>query len=182
VVPGDTAPADAREAVGGSGMKLAVLLDEADALYARLGIRMHPGIAIVDRTKTLVAYEPFQQIDYCGTVLARLRRALGELSDADVAKALAPADSALPGADSSGVAKRHLTFGRKLLAAKAYALAHENARKAASLAPSAAAWTLEGDIFAAEGKCGEAAKAFDAALSLAPGDPAATAGKQGCRR
>jgi tetratricopeptide (TPR) repeat protein len=143
---------------------------------------MHPGIAIVDRSRTLAAYEPFQQLDYCPVVVARLRRALGEITDAEVAKALAPATSALPGDDPGGVAKRHLSFGRKLLAAKAYALAHDNARKAAAIAPSAAAWTLEGEIFAAEGKCADAAKAFDAALTLAPGDPAATNGKQGCKR
>jgi hypothetical protein len=183
VVPGDTPAAAARGAVEASGMKVPVLVDDSDALYAKLGIRMHPGIAIVDRGRRLVAYEPFHEVDYCGIVVARIRRVLGEISDAEVAKALAPATSQLPGGDDrSGVATRHVSFGRKLLAAKAYAQAHENARKAMAIAPSPAAWTLEGQIFAAEGKCAEALKAFESALVLDPKDAAAAQGKQGCGR
>ena len=183
VVPDDTSTADARGAVEASGMTLPVLVDEGDTVYAKLGVRMHPGIAIVDRGRRLVAYEPFHEVDYCGIVVARLRRVLGEISDAEVAKAIAPPTSPLPGGDDrSGVATRHVSFGKKLLAAKAYAQAHENARKAMGIAPSAAAWTLEGQIFAAEGKCVEALKAFDSALTLDPKDADAADGKQGCKR
>jgi len=183
LVPGDTLPADARGAVEASGMKLPVLVDESDAVYAKLGIRMHPGIGVVDRGRRLVAYEPFHEVDYCGIVVARVRRVLGEISDAEVASALAPPTSQLPGGDDrAGIASRHVSFGRKLLAAKAYAPAHESARKAVGLAPSPAAWALEGQIFAAEGKCAEALKAFDSALALDPKDAAAAQGKQGCGR
>jgi len=182
VVPGDTARPEARADVVASGVNLPILVDDGEAVYARLGVRMHPGIAILDRARRVVAYEPYHQVDYCAIVVARVRRALGEISDADVAAALAPAASHLPGEEPGGVARRHLSFGRKLLAAKAYAQAHESARKAVALAPSPAAWTLEGEVFAAEGKCVEAAKAFDAALALEPRTAAAEAGKQACKR
>ncbi len=182
VVPGDTPPAEAKASVVASGMNLPVLLDEGDAVYAWLAIRMHPGIAVVDRGRRVVAYEPYHQVDYCGIVVARIRRALGEISDVDVANAIAPPSSHLPGDDPAGVAGRHLSFGRKLLAAKAYAQAHENARKAVAISPSPAGWCLEGEVFAAEGKCADAKKAFDAALALDPDDAAAATGKQDCRR
>jgi hypothetical protein len=182
IVPGDADPAGAREAVEASGARLTVLADEGDALYARLGMRMHPAVAVVDRARRLVAFEPFHQTDYCGIVTARLRRALGEISDEEVARVLAPPPSALPGGDPAEVARRHLSLGRKLLAARAYSQAHENARKALGLAPLPAAWTLEGRIFAAEGRCADAAAAFDAALRMDPRDAEAAAGKQGCGR
>ena len=182
VVPGDTVPADAKAAVVASRMKLPVLVDAGDAIYAALGVRMHPGIAIVDRARRLVAYEPYHQVDYCGIVVARVRRALGEISEAEVAKAVEPAKSALPGDDPTGVARRNVSFGRKLLGAKAFAAAHESARKAILTAPLAAAWTLEGEVFAAEGKCPDALKAFDRALVLDPNDAAASSGKQACTR
>jgi tetratricopeptide (TPR) repeat protein len=182
IVPGDTDPAEARAAVEASGAPLAVLVDEGDALYGKLGMRMHPAVGVVDRARRLVAFEPFHQTDYCGIVMARLRRALGEISDEEVARALAPAESALPGADPAGVARRHLSFARKLLEARAYAQAHESTRKALTIAPLPAAWTLEGRIFAAEGRCADAVAAFDAALRMDPRDADAVAGKQGCGR
>ncbi|HET8541789.1 MAG TPA: hypothetical protein VFL83_18070 [Anaeromyxobacter sp.] len=182
IVPGDTAPAEAKAAVDASGMTLAVLVDAGDALYAKLGMRMHPGIAVVDRARKVVAFEAFHPVDFCEVITARLRRALGEISDEDVAKVLAPKQSRMPGDDPAGVARRHLSFGRKLLAAKAYAQAHENARKALALAPLPDAWTLEGEIFAAEGRCDDAVRAFDAALRMDPRDQAAATGRQGCGR
>lgn len=180
VVPADSVAADVKVAVAASGMSLAVLVDDGDALYARLAMRMHPGIAVVDRTRKLVAFEAFHPVDFCEVVVARLRRALGEISDEEVARALSPKKSELPGHDPMGVAKRHVLFGRKLLEAKAYAQAHDNARKALAIAPVPGAWALEGQIFAAEGKCVEATRAFDAALKVDPADAAALAGKRGC--
>jgi hypothetical protein len=182
IVPSDTAAAEARATVEASGMRIAVLVDAGDALYAKLGVRTHPAIAVVDRARKLVAFEPFHERDYCAIVVARVRRALGEISDAEVSKAVAPSPSRLPGDDPTGVARRHVSFGRKLLAAGAYAQAHESARKALSIAPVPAAWTLEGEIFAAEGRCADALRAFEAALRMDPRDREAAAGRQRCGR
>jgi tetratricopeptide (TPR) repeat protein len=182
VVPSDSVAAEVQAAVASSGVRLTVLVDEGDRLYAGLGMRMHPAVAVVDRTRRLVAFEPYHPVDYCGVVAARVRRALGEISDEEVSRALAPAPSQLPGQDPAGVARRHVSFGRKLLEAKAYAQAHENARKALEIAPVAAAWALEGEIFAAEGRCEDAARAFAAARKVDPRGAAAPAGAAPCGR
>ncbi len=78
--------------------------------------------------------------------------------------------------------RRHVNLGRKLLAAKLYAQAHEQARKSIPLRPSAAAWDLEGDAFAGEGKCADATRAFESALKIDPADAGARAGKERCAR
>jgi hypothetical protein len=179
VVPADSAEG-AKAALASSKAKLTVLVDPGDTVYAAAGVRTHPAVVVVDRARRVVAFEPYHQVGYCDAVVARVRHALGEIDDAEVARALAPPPSALP-EDSTGVARRHVSLGRKLLATKAYAQAHDNARKAIALAPSADAWRLEGDVFAAEGRCAEATRAFDSALALDPKDAAAMAARQACR-
>jgi hypothetical protein len=182
IVPADSA-ASAKADVDAAGAKLQVLVDEGDQVYSALGMRLHPGIAIVDRSRRVVAFEPYHNVDYCDIVVARIRRTLGEIGDAEVARVVAPPPSALPGGDDKGgVAHRHVAFGRKLLDTRAYAQAHENARKALAVAPTAEAWRLEGDIFTAEGNCPAAVKAFDSALKLDPKDPGAAAGRKSCGR
>jgi Tfp pilus assembly protein PilF len=94
--------------------------------------------------------------------------------------ALAPPGSQLPGEDPAGVAARHVKFGRKLLAAGSIAMAHDHARRSLEIAPSAAAWVLEGDAFKAEGSCAKALPAYDAALKLDGADAAALAGRRAC--
>jgi hypothetical protein len=180
VVPADSAEG-ARKALAASKAQLTVLVDPGDAVYAAAGVRTHPAVLVVDRARRVVAFEPYHQVGYCDAVVARVRRALGEIDDAEVARALAPAPSALP-EEPAGVARRHVAFGRKLLAAKAYPQAHESARKAIALVPSAEAWRLEGEVFVAEGRGPEAGRAFDAALALDPKDAAAAAARQVCGR
>jgi tetratricopeptide (TPR) repeat protein len=181
VVPADSAE-PARAAAAAAGAKLPLLVDPDDAVYAAAGVRTHPAIAVADRARKVVAFEPYHQVDYCEVLVARIRRALGEIGDAEVSRAVAPASSQLPGDSPEAVAHRHVSLGRKLLAAKAYRQAHESARKAIALAPSADAWRLEGEVFAAEGRCPDAVRSFDAALALAPGDAAATAARRACGR
>jgi peroxiredoxin len=181
VVPPDSAAA-AAAAVEASGARLPVLVDVEEAVYAAARVRMHPMVAVVDRSRRVVAAEPFHQVGYCEAVVARVRRALGEIDDAAVAEALAPPASQLPDQTPAGVARRHLALGRKHLAARSFAHAHESARRAIALAPSADAWRLEGDVFAAEGRCADAVVAFDAALALDPKDGAASAARQACGR
>lgn len=180
IVSGGDAPEGVRAALGAAGAKLPVLVDEGDVLYARLGVRMHPAIFVLDRARTIVAFDGYRQVGLCEEVKAQVRRALGEISDAELAKAIEPAKSSMPGDDRTGVAARHVKFGRKLLAAGSVALAHENARKSLAIAPSAGAWALEGDAFRAEGKCAEAVRAYDSALKLDAAEAAAHAGRKAC--
>jgi peroxiredoxin len=58
----------------------------------------------------------------------------------------------------------------------------DRARKVVAFAPSVEAWRLEGEAFAAEGRCPDARRAFDAALALDPGDRETTAARQACGR
>jgi hypothetical protein len=181
VVPPDSA-AGAAAAVAAAGVKLPVLVDAEEAVYAAARIRMHPFVAVADRARRVAAAEPYHPVGFCDAVVARVRQALGEIGEAEVARALAPPPSQLPGDSPGAVAHRHVSFGRKLLAARSLGAAHEEARKAIALAPSADAWRLEGEVFAAEGRCPDAVKAFDAALAIDPGDSAAAAARQACGR
>jgi peroxiredoxin len=181
VVPKDSA-GEATALVKASGLDLPVVVDADDQLYAAAGVRLHPAIVLVDRTRTVVAYEPFHQVDYCDVVVARVQRAVGKIGDAEVARVVSPAATKLPGAAPGEVAHRHVALARRLLGSRSYQLAHQNARKALFIAPSAEAWRVEGEIFAAERRCPDALRAFENALVLDPKDAAASAGRQACAR
>lgn len=182
VVPPDSAAAAVALATS-SGLDLPVLVDTAEALYAAAGLRTLPAIVLVDRARRVVAAEPFHQVDYCDVFVARVQQALGKLTDVEVAKALAPEATRLPGANAPAeVAQRHVSLARRLLATRSFEQAHLNVRKALALAPSAEAWRVEGEVFAAEGQCAAAVRAFESALTLDPEDAGASAGRRACRR
>ena len=168
-----------RAVVQGTGIRMAVLVDTGDALYGKLGIRLHPVIGMVDRKGKLAAFEPFRQINYCERIRARISWLLGEATEADVAKADAPASSPVT-SSGDAVARRHVAFARRLHELKQHDQALAEVQKAIALSPSAAAWALQGQILAAQGKCPDAIQAFDAALKLEPGSPVATDGRKGC--
>jgi hypothetical protein len=179
-------PADSAEGVAlvvkAAGLELPLLVDADEEVYAAAGVRAHPAIAIADRTRRVVAFEPFHQVGYCDLVVARVQRAVGEIGDAELERVLAPAPVQLPGDAPGAVAHRHVALARRLLEARSFGPAHESARKAIALAPSAEAWRVEGEVFAAEGRCAEAVRAFDAALALDPGDARTSAARQACGR
>jgi len=168
-----------RAVVQGTGIRMAVLVDTGDALYGKLGIRLHPVIGMVDRKGKLAAFEPFRQINYCERIRARISWLLGEATEADVAKADAPASSPVT-SSGDAVARRHVAFARRLHELKQHDQALAEVQKAIALSPSAAAWALRGQILAAQGKCPDAVQAFDAALKLEPGSPIARDGRKGC--
>lgn len=174
-------PDEVRAALASAGAKLPVLIDELDALYGRMGVRTQPAIYVLDKARKIVAFETYRQVGLCDVVRARVRRALGEITEAELAQALAPAQSQLPGEDPAGVAVRHVRFGRRLLESGALDRAHDSARKSLQLAPSAAGWALEGDAFRAEGDCAKALEAYAAALRLDAAEPAANAGRLACK-
>lgn len=167
-------------AVRAAGLDAPVLVDEEDAVQVAAGVRSRPAVALADRSRRVVAFEPYHQVGWCDVIVARVQRALGRIGDADVDRVIAPAATALPGDAPGGTAHRHVALARRLLAARSFGPAHDSVRKAIALAPTAEAWALEGEVFAAEGRCAEALRAFDAALALAPGDRAAAAGRQAC--
>jgi len=178
-VVSDSFPANEVKAfVSESGVKMPILVDEGDALYGRLGIRLHPVIGIVDAKGKLIAYEPFRQINYCDRVRVRIRWSLGEASDADVARIDAPEPSITR--TEGGVARRHLQLARQLHRIQQHDRALDEVRKSLGFAPSAEAYALEGQILVALRRCPDAVRSFDAALRLEPSNPAAKEGKRSC--
>ncbi|HEY6004087.1 MAG TPA: hypothetical protein VIV57_14525 [Anaeromyxobacter sp.] len=179
-VVSDSWPAGEVEAfVKESGVKMPVLVDDGDALYGKLGIRLHPVIGIVDAQRRLVAFEPFRQINYCDRVKVRIRRALGEAGEAEVAKVDEPERTPLPHSDA-GVARRHLNFARQLHRIGQDEKALEEVKKSLAFAPSAEAYALEGEVLVALHRCPDALRAFETAAKLEPGNTAARDGKKSC--
>jgi tetratricopeptide (TPR) repeat protein len=172
--PLDEVNAFVREA----GVSMPVLVDEGDLLYGRLGIRLHPVIGIVDGQRKLVAFEPFRQINYCDRVRVRIRWALGEATEADVAKVDQPERTVTH--SEAGVARRHLNFARELHRIRQDEKALEEAKRSLAFVPSAEGYALQGEILASLRRCPDALRAFEAALALEPANAAARDGKRGC--
>jgi peroxiredoxin len=176
--PPETVKAFVKEA----GVRMPILVDAGDALYGKLGIRLHPVIGMVDRSGKLAAFEPFRQINYCERIRVRVRLLLGEATQADVARVDEPAPTPLPHSDQ-GVSMRHVNFARRLHELKQDDQALAELQKALGFAPSAAAWALRGEILAGRGKCPDATQAFEAALRLDAANAVALEGKKkGCPR
>ncbi len=169
---------EVRATIKESGVRMPVLVDTGDALYAKLGVRLHPIIGIVDARRTLTAWEPFRKINYCERTRVRVRYLLGEVSQAEIAKVDEPEESKTRTED--GVARRHLNFARMLLEMSDHQQALAEVQKALLISPSAAAYALQGEILAALGKCPDATRAFEAALRIEPGNAVAQAKRSSC--
>jgi tetratricopeptide (TPR) repeat protein len=180
VVSDGWTPEEVRATVAEAGIRMPVLVDEGDALYGRLGVRLHPSVGILDARRRLAAYEPFRQINYADRVRARIRLVLGEIGEADVARVEAP-ERATTRTDA-GVAGRHLNYARNLLRLQKVERALEEVRKSLEIMPSAAAYALEGQVLAAAGKCPDALRAFDVALKMEPANTVAIEGRKSCGR
>ena len=180
VVGGDTTPADALGMATAAGVRMPVLLDEKDLLYERMGVRNHPVIFLLDARSRIASFEQYRQIDYCDVIRARIRFLLGEIDQAAVDLVLNPAESTMPGDDVRDVSNRDVNLGRRQLKIKQYDKALVSARKALEKAPSAAAFALIGDVYAAQGSCPNAMKQYEQALKLDPAEKAALAGQQRC--
>jgi tetratricopeptide (TPR) repeat protein len=180
VVSGETPPADAQALATAAGVKMSVLLDEKDALYAAMGVRNHPVVFLLDAKNRIASFEQYRQIDYCGVIEARIRFLLGELDQAALDKALEPPRNTMPGDDIRDVSNRDVNLGRRQLKIKQYDKALASAQKALEKSPSAGAFALIGDVHAAQGDCARAVKQYEQALKLDPAEKHALAGQQAC--
>lgn len=179
-VVSDSWPTDQVKAfVKEAGARLTVLVDEGDALYGKLGIRLHPVIGIVDQKSKLTAFEPFRAINYCERIRVRVRQLLGEATEADVAAVDAPASSPMPHS-SEGVARRHVNFARRLFDIGQADQALAELQKSLAVTPNAAAFALRGKILATKGQCPDALRDLEEALKLEPGNTVALEGKKAC--
>ncbi|MBK9516412.1 MAG: hypothetical protein IPO09_03465 [Anaeromyxobacter sp.] len=180
VVSSSEEPAAVQALVARTGVAMPVLVDQDDALYGALGIRLHPMVAFTDQRFKLAAVEMYRQIDYCEIIKGRIRLMLGEIDEAAFQAVLEPAKGTMPGDDPRDVARRDVNLGRMLLKRKAYDKAQQSANKALERAPIPAAHVLLGDVFAARGDCAQATRHYRQALTLDAADAAAQAGLAAC--
>lgn len=179
VAPAAASRDELRALVKDSGLQAPVLLDEGDALYGALQIKLHPVVVIVDRAHKVFAFEPFRKISYCIEVRAQLQRALGLISPEELARTLNPERMVVTSGKSK--AGRFVKMGLMRLEAQEWEKAAASARQALEHdAQSAPAHTLLGRALAGKGDCAEAAKEFAAALALDPKDGQAALGAKGC--
>ena len=157
-----------------------VLVDEGDTLYGSLGLALHPVVILVGTDGKLAAFEPFRSVDFCPVVAARIRHALGEISDAELQAILSPAKATQGG--SAQVARRYRAFAEALLRDQKTDKALEMVRKSLEKDPELApAHALLGRILASQGKCDEAIPAFVKALSLDASIGEASTGLDACK-
>ena len=160
---------EVKASVAAAGARMPVLIDQGDALYGRLGVRLHPAVGVTNGKFQLLAYEPFQQINYCDRVRGQVRYALGEISQAELARADAPARALMPNEIQGAVANRHVKMGEMYLGMEQYEKAATEARLVIEKEPRfAPAHVLLGDALSAAGKCEEAKLAYQAAVKLSP--------------
>lgn len=171
-------PAEVRALVQAAGLEWPVLIDVGDAVYGKLGVRLHPVVGIADRSLRLAAYEHYRRINFGEIVLARLRVLLGELSERDMGRVLEPERAGAAGPEAA--ARRHLGLARALWRRGALEKALEAVRRSLEAAPSAAAYALQGELLAARGDCRAARPSFQAALKIDPAEAVALQGLQGC--
>lgn len=166
LLPGDTTAADARALASTTGVKMPMALDVGDTIYGKLEVKLQPTIVVVDRQRKIVGYEPFREINYGERVTARVRFTLGQIGEKELAEAVEPARSD-PHSDQ-GMAKSQVKFGEKLMEMGQLEMALAQVDKSLATSPSSASYLLQGRILTRQGKCPEAAKAFEVALQLEP--------------
>lgn len=181
IVSDDYPAEEVRATVGEAGIRMPVMVDRGNAFYGLLGVRLHPVVGIADSAGRLAAYEHFRKLNMEDRMRARLRRLLGEITDAQVEAVLEP-----PRAEESGpalVARRYLNLTRMLLKVKNPAKAEEMARKSLESDPElAAAHGALGAALAGQGKCPQALPEVALALKVDPADALALEARKACGR
>jgi tetratricopeptide (TPR) repeat protein len=181
VVSDSWSRAEVQATVAEAGIRMSVLVDQGDQLYGRLGVRLHPVVGVADDKLRLLDYVPFHKINYCDMIRVRVRRALHEVDQAAVDKVDHPDKALMPSDIPGAVAKRHVKLGEMLLKSKQYGKAADQARIAIEKLPLyAPAHVLLGRALAAQGSCGEALPAFEAAQKIDPRSAAAADGQRAC--
>jgi tetratricopeptide (TPR) repeat protein len=180
VVSSTATPEEVQPMVAEAGIKMPVLIDEGDALYDRLGVRLHPMVGIADAKFKIIAFEQYRQIEYCDLIKGRIKVALGEMTEAELEKIENPEKSTLPGDDPMKKALRDVNMARRLFEIGQYQKAIDRAKKALEIAPVAKGFSLQADALSRLGKCPEAIQLADQALKMDPADKWASDAKANC--
>jgi tetratricopeptide (TPR) repeat protein len=178
VVPGDTAPAEARALAAAGGVKMPFLIDVGDQVYGKLALALHPSVVIIDRQGRLASVESYRRIQYADRVVARIRFTLGEITAAQLAEEEDPSRAEEHSDD--GVAKRHEKFATKLFGLDQLDLALTEVNKGLATTPSAGGYNLQARILKRLGRCEEASKALAAAAKIDPRAADVVASQEPC--
>lgn len=172
--------ADTEAAVKETGIAMPVLIDAGDALYGRFDVALVPVTFLCDRDHKLVAYQPFTKVNYGAVIEARIRHLLQEINDEQLSAVLNPPVATF--SSDAAAAQRRLKLAEMLFKSKSYDKALESVNVSIEKDPGlAAAYSLRGEILAAQDKCSEALAAFEQALKLDPKDVRASQGKESCK-
>jgi tetratricopeptide (TPR) repeat protein len=170
---------DVRDFVKEAGIRMPVLVDRDDALYGRLGVRLHPVVGVADGSFKLLSYEPFHKINYCDRIRGRIRFALHEIDAAALDRIDNPPRALFPNEIKGAVATRHVKMGEAFLRTKQFEKAADEARHVLETEPqSAPAHVLLGRALAAQGQCAEARASYERALAIEPANAAAGEAKK----
>ncbi len=162
-----------------TGIRMPVLVDEADALYGELGVYLHPTIGIADERHRLAEYQPFRKINLRDLVRARVQLVLGEISEAQLAQVIDPPAAPIA---SGGRALARVKLARLLLSAGKVDEAIASLRAGLAIDPDLGeAHAALAEALARKGSCAEAEREQAAALRLAPAG-APPAAPLACRR
>ena len=169
VVSSSWSAQEVRASVALAGARIPVLIDQGDALYGKLGVRLHPVVGVANEKFALIAYEPFQDVNYCDRVKGQVRYALKEISKTDLARTDAPERALFPDEVKGAVSNRFIKMGEMYLGMEQYDKAAAEARKLLQGDPRyAPAHVLLGDALSSQGKCAEAKLAYQEAVKLSP--------------
>jgi len=169
VVSSSFTPEEVKATVAETGIKMPVLVDQDDALYRRLGVRLFPTVGVTDGKFQLVAYEPFHEINYCERIRGKIRLALHEINEADVERIDNPQRALMPNQVKGAVSTRFVKMGEMYLAMKQYDKAAAQARQVLAEDPRfAPAHVLLGDALAALGHCDDAGASYGTAAQIDP--------------
>jgi hypothetical protein len=95
------------------GFAAPVLVDEGDSLYGALEVVQHPAVVLTDRERRVFAVQPYMKLRFCDLLLARVKRQLGEIDDAQLQAVVDPGRMPAPSDDKAAVARRHVMLGNK---------------------------------------------------------------------
>jgi len=170
-----------RASVVQSGWKAAnTLIDKEDLYSAKVGVVSYPIIGITNSAFTLLAQEPFLEINYFERIEARVKYALGELTKDQLNAALNPPIE--DGAAKTNHARLYFKYAKKLFDAGKLDKAMERARQALGIDEKFAdAYALIGLIYAKQSNCAEAERQFEKALALMPDNKLAKQGMALCQ-
>jgi len=158
-----------------------VLIDTGNALYGKLGVRLHPVVGIADQNGLLTAYQPYAQINFCARVKAQVLRTLGKISEEELQRQLNPAATVNP-KNNDSKALRNLKMGERFFAAGNYDQALATARHSLELVPDLPeANGLAALSLASMKQCAEAAEHQKRALARNPQEPKALEAQRLCK-